>query len=107
MLLYIDADARADGWEGFDYLVREGQLHRYDTVTHQWQAITPVTQRSEGNRLTIQIPRKNLHLKANAFSIDFKWADNPTDPSDIISVSTTGDTAPNRRFRYSFHWAQH
>ena len=104
MLLYIDADTLAPGWEGFDYLVSGGQLQRYNAVTQQWQAITSVAMSTEGNRLTINVPRKSLHLKGNAFTLDFKWADNPTDPSDIISVSTTGDTAPNRRFRYHLLW---
>lgn len=107
MLLYIDADTSASGWEGFDYLIRNGHLHRYDSTSHQWKAITPVTQLTEGNHLTITIPRKSLCLSRKSFMLDFKWADNPTDPTDIISVSTTGDTAPNRRFRYHFQWAHH
>jgi hypothetical protein len=85
-------------------LVSEGQLLRYDAGAQQWQTIAPAVVSPEGNRLTIRIPRKILHLKGNAFTLNFKWADNPTNPSDIISVSTTGDTAPNRRFRYHFQW---
>ena len=104
MLLYINTDTRSMGWEGYDYLVSGGQLQRYDVATQQWQAIAPVVMSTEGKRLTIKVPRKKLHLKGNAFTLDFKWADNPTDPSNIISVSTTGDTAPNRRFRYHFQW---
>ena len=104
MLLYIDTDTHSTGWEDFDYLVSEGQLLRYDAGAQQWQTIAPAVVNPEGNRLTIRIPRKFLHLKGNAFTLNFKWADNPTNPSDIISVSTTGDTAPNRRFRYHFQW---
>ena len=104
MLLYIDTDTHSTGWEDFDYLVSEGQLLRYDAGAQQWQTIAPAVVNPEGNRLTIRIPRKILNLKGNAFNLNFKWADNPTDPSDIISVSTTGDTAPNRRFRYHFQW---
>lgn len=104
MLLYIDTDTHSTGWEDFDYLVSEGQLLRYDAGTQQWQATASVAMSTEGNRLTINVPRKSLHMKGNAITLNFKWADNPTDPSDIISVSTTGDTAPNRRFRYHFQW---
>lgn len=50
------------------------------------------------------IPRKLLGKTGKRFSLSFKWADNPTLPGDIISVSTTGDTAPNRRFAYRFVW---
>ena len=104
MLLYLDADSLSSCWEGFDYLVQGGRLHRYDASTHKWLAIAPVVQSVAGKRLIIKIPRKALLLTGKAFCLDFKWADNPTNPTDIISVSTTGDTAPNRRFRYNFRW---
>ena len=107
MLLYIDTDTSSSGWEGFDYLVQDCHLHRYNTLSQQWQAVTMVTLQTEGNQLTITIPRKSLCLKGESFTLDFKWADNPTDITDIISVSTTGDTAPNRRFRYHFQWTHH
>ncbi len=116
MLLYIDTDSDAStGWEGFDFFVSNGRLYRI-TSTQQPQPTptpsprlvmtdTPVSVSSpSANTLVVTIPRKALSLNNKAFSIDFKWADNPTAPFDIISVSTTGDTAPNRRFRYRFHW---
>lgn len=105
MLLYLDADSLSSGWEGFDYLVSNGQLHHYNATTRQWQVVAPVFQRIiNGKSLIITIPRKALFLTGKTFNLNFKWADNPTDPTDIISVSTTGDTAPNRRFRYNFQW---
>ena len=48
--------------------------------------------------------RKLLGKTGKKLSFRFKWADNPTYPGDIISISTTGDTAPNRRFAYRFVW---
>jgi hypothetical protein len=48
------------------------------------------------------VPRKLLKLVDKSFSFDFKWADNPTALDNIITVATTGDTAPNRRFNYRF-----
>ncbi|MBR4644141.1 MAG: hypothetical protein IKO73_03160 [Bacteroidaceae bacterium] len=104
MLLFLDINTPNIGWEGFDYRISGGKLQRYDAVTQQWHAVAQVAMSTEGNHLTIKVPRKTIHLKGNAFTLDFKWADNPTEPSDIISVSTTGDTAPNRRFRYHFQW---
>ena len=114
MLLYIDADCNtATGWEGFDYLLRDGKLYRYEgqgsKVQGQeprWQTVCSVKRSVNGNNLSITIPRKRLALAADIFTLDFKWADNPTDPFDIISISTTGDTAPNRRFRYRFQWVK-
>ena len=60
--------------------------------------------RYAGKELEIAVPRKLLGLKGDAFSFDFKWADNPTDLHDPISLCTSGDTAPNRRFNYRCLW---
>ena len=53
--------------------------------------------------LEVALPRK-LFSKDRKVSFNFKWADNPSNANDIISISTTGDTAPNRRFFYRFVW---
>ena len=59
------------------------------------------------NCLEIAVPRKLVERTKKTgkdLSFRFKWADNPSDPSDIISICTSGDTAPNRRFAYRFVW---
>ena len=107
MLLYIDADCNtATGWEGFDFFIADGKLCRYDATNSSWVTVTSVKAAVDGSQLVITVPRKALGLNADSFTLDFKWADNPTDPFDIISISTTGDTAPNRRFRYRFRWSK-
>ena len=99
-LLYLDIDCdMSTGWEGFDYMVSDGKLF---SLPLSGEAGIDC---KEGI-CSLTIPRKALGLTSKAFTFDFKWADNPTDPFDIISISTTGDTAPNRRFRYRFHWAR-
>ena len=108
MMLYIDADCdAATGWEGFDYLVCDGKLLRLTStpLPQITEMDTRIAVSTTGkNELVVNIPRKALIANKKMFTMDFKWADNPTDPMDIISVSTTGDTAPNRRFRYRFAW---
>lgn len=103
MFLYLDTDSNpATGWEGFDFCISGGLLQK--SVDGTFVAVSPVYCTTNGNTLNITLPRNALGLTASAFTLDFKWADNPTDPADIISISTTGDTAPNRRFRYRFLW---
>ena len=100
-ILYLDTDCdTSTGWEGFDYMVRDGKLFSLP-LTPNSSLLTP-----HSSLLTLTLPRKALGLTSKSFAFDFKWADNPTDPFDIISISTTGDTAPNRRFRYRFHWTR-
>ena len=93
MLLYIDTDE--DG--------------KYDIGIQDLRLVSPKFEKdwdvAVGEKsVEIAIPRKLLGKTGKRFSLSFKWADNPTYPGDIISVSTTGDTAPNRRFAYRFVW---
>ena len=94
MLLFIDSDE--DGT--CDYIIQnskiinsKGESQNVDVVVGQ-------------NSLEIAVPRKLLSKMGKNVSLNFKWADNPSDPSDIISLSSTGDTAPNRRFYYRYVW---
>jgi len=52
----------------------------------------------------VAVPRKLLGKAGKRISLRFKWSDNASAPDDIISISTSGDTAPNRRFAYRFVW---
>ena len=93
MLLYIDTDE--DG--KYDFGIQDSRL-----VSRKFEKDWDV---AVGEKcVEVAIPRKLLGKTGKRFSLSFKWADNPTYPGDIISVSTTGDTAPNRRFNYRFIW---
>lgn len=86
MLLFIDTNE--DGT--YDYVIKPAEgLFPYAT---------------QGNAIEVAVPRKLLGKEGKRISLRFKWADNPSNPDDIISISTTGDTAPNRRFAYRFVW---
>lgn len=112
MLLLIDADHNPEtGWYGYDFLInkkvtndKSTWLMHYDSITHEWKEIAQLDYRFRGNKIEIAVPRKLLKLKENAFIFDFHWADNPTDLKDPISLCTSGDSAPNRRFNYRCIW---
>ena len=113
MLLLIDADHDSkSGWYGYDYLINYSVLDgntttlmRYDPAsTKPWVEVARLHYRYKGSGVEIEVPRKLLDLKGDAFTFDFHWADNPTDLKDPISLSTSGDSAPNRRFNYRFIW---
>jgi len=93
MLLLIDTDEDGE----YEYLIQNSKL------THSngsWNVDVAIG----SNAVEIAVPRKLLGKTRKKFSLRFKWADNPSNPNDIISLSTTGDTAPNRRFAYRFVW---
>jgi hypothetical protein len=112
MILFLDADCNPDtGWNGYDFRINrrvinshKTTLSRYDAQSHTWVEVGKLNYRSSGKELELAIPRKWLHLEGNTLSCDFHWSDNATDLNDIISIATTGDSAPNRRFNYRFQW---
>ena len=106
MLLLLNTDCDVStGWEGFDFLVRQSMLWRWNAAQHDWEPLCPVAMQLSGNDgVRFRLPRKALGLTGRTFALDFKWTDNPTALDNIITVSTTGDTAPNRRFCYRFKW---
>ncbi len=114
MLLLIDADRNhGTGWYGYDYLVNKNiiddkttTLMRYepDAAGGRWVEQARLRYRYAGKCLEIAVPRKQLGMGGDAFTFDFKWADNPADLKDPISLCVSGDTAPNRRFNYRCIW---
>lgn len=112
MLLFINADQQQKtGWQGYDYVINRQvkdasttTLMRYDAARGEWTHVCNLTYAVKGNVMELAIPRKVLGMTANSLSFDFKWADNPSGLTDIISLCTTGDTAPNRRFAYRYIW---
>ena len=114
MLLLIDADQNHDtGWFGYDYLVNYRIIdentttlmrHAPDAGGTPWTEAAQLPYRHAGKTLELAIPRQQLGLKGDTMTFDFKWADNPADLKDPISLTLHGDTAPNRRFNYRCVW---
>ena len=112
MLLFIDADQNpATGCMGYDFVVNarvqsDGRtlMMRWDATRGCWdEAHACLVPYARGERqLELSLPLRWMGLSSRRLAFDFKWADNPTSPSDIISICTTGDTAPNRRFAYRY-----
>ncbi len=114
MLLLIDADNNpATGWYGYDFLINKGVIDEQTTTlmkyneqnaVEPWKLIGQLDYHYQGSELELFVPRELLGLTADQFTFDFKWADNPANLNDPISLVTDGDTAPNRRFNYRFIW---
>ena len=112
MLLMLDADNNSStGWYGYDYIInravkdeRTTTLMRWDMETAAWVTVADVAMRYTDNHLEITISRELLNLTSDEFVVDFKWADNPAELADPISLCLDGDTAPNRRFNYRLIW---
>lgn len=78
----------------------------YNPSSQEWDLVKEIPYMIDGNRMELSLNRKDIGLSGDNFVFDFKWADNPADLNDIISLCTNGDTAPNRRFNYRFIWSK-
>ena len=111
LLIDIDKDART-GWAGYDFIVNyevkdanTTTLMRFDESAGGWRTVADIPYGKGERELEIAIPRRLLGLDdKKALSFDFKWSDNPSTLDSIITICTSGDTAPNRRFNYRFLW---
>jgi hypothetical protein len=112
MLLLIDADNNHNtGWCGYDYIVNKSVKSESETTVMKWtgkswKKVTTIPYAKSKNQIELAIPRTLLGLTSGAFTFDFKWADNPAELKDAISLCVNGDTAPNRRFNYRCIWSK-
>jgi len=115
MLLLIDVDQNPNtGWFGYDYLINHSipnekttTLKRYIPAAKgggEWKEVARLSFRYHANALELAVPRKLLGLSGQKLSFDFHWSDNPVELKDPISLCTSGDSAPNRRFNYRCIW---
>ena len=110
MLLLVDVDQDSDtGWYGYDILVnrkvldgRTSEVSKY--VAGAWVPTGKATFCVVGNEMELSVPAELLRVSGDQAAFDFKWADNPYELKDPISLCLHGDTAPNRRFNYRFLW---
>jgi hypothetical protein len=112
MLLLIDADNNHNtGWCGYDYIVNKSVRSESETTVMKWtgkswKKVATIPYAKSKNQIELAIPRTLLGLTSGAFTFDFKWADNPAELKDAISLCVNGDTAPNRRFNYRCIWSK-
>jgi len=115
MLLLLDVDRNTGtGWFGYDFVVNKRIVNetattvmRYDQSSQVWIQIAELSYHYSGKRLELAVPRTLLGLASKASCIfDFHWCDNPADLNSPISLCTSGDSAPNRRFNYRCRWTE-
>ena len=112
LLLLIDADNNSStGWYGYDFVVNQSvkdkhttTLQQYNNEKKEWSYVADLAMRYADNRIELAIPRQLINATSDKLTMDFKWADNPEELSDPISLCLNGDTAPNRRFNYRLIW---
>jgi hypothetical protein len=113
MLLLDTTDDPVSGWEGYEFIVNRTIVDSSTSLLEksrggwEWQKVTEVRFRVEGNRLHLAVPREALALPRTdeGLRFDFKWVDYMQKPGDIMDLYLSGDTAPQGRFRYRYQVA--
>ena len=110
MLLLVDSDQNTStGWYGYDLLINKNIISEDSSEVLKWDGSKWIpegnsTFKVSGNKIELSVSKEIMGVSGKAASFDFKWADNPGELVDPISICTSGDTAPNRRFNYRFIW---
>ena len=110
MLLLIDSDRNTStGWYGYDLIVNKNIISEDSAEVLKWDGSKWIPEgnsffKVSGNKIELSVSKEIMGVSGNAATFDFKWADNPGELVDPISICTSGDTAPNRRFNYRFIW---
>ena len=111
MYLLVDVDAdHKTGWRGFDFIVNRSVADENKTSLEcntggfTWKKVADIQYRVTGNEMQIVVPRAALGLAENtdALRLDFKWIDNWQKPGDELDIYTSGDAAPDGRFKYRY-----
>ena len=112
MLLLIDSDQDSStGWYGYDFLVDKQVTSpvKSDVLAFKdgaWVKAGEAAFSVKGNEMELSLPSRLLGISGKSATFDFKWADNPYELKDPISLCLHGDTAPDRRFNYRFIWTK-
>jgi hypothetical protein len=108
MKLFISVkDSRKPDWEGFHYVVNGQPSETTTTIASfkgGWNLNRPriIDYRKGANEIELAVPKTMLGIKGNAFTLDFKWADNFPAGANPIAWLDLGDAAPNARFNYRY-----
>ncbi|MEN1678778.1 MAG: hypothetical protein AAGJ46_04255 [Planctomycetota bacterium] len=112
MMLLIDADGDATtGWAGYDYVVNRAVVDGNTTTLERalpgggWRAVATLPYAVDGEQLELAVPRDLVGLGDEDFGFHFQWLDNAPIDGDFEATFTSGDAAPNRRFRYAYQAA--
>ncbi|WP_449436252.1 hypothetical protein [Pedobacter steynii] len=109
MHLFIGVKGAANqDWEGFQYVVNQRVLSNNTATLHNLKKdgslgkSSSIKYRTDKNELELVIPKKQLGIIGNEFTLDFKWADNSPVDGNAMHWLDKGDAAPNARFAYRF-----
>jgi hypothetical protein len=118
MNLYIDSNQKNQGWNTFEYVLNKSAASADTLVLEKFTAtddysktekVADVEYTVDGRYMTVKIPKADLGISGDEFTVNFAWTDNVHDEGDYTTFSgdimdfyISGDVAPGGRFKYSY-----
>lgn len=100
MNLYIDSDRNhATGWEGYDFLLKNGTVYAL-SADKAASEVGKYEEKIDGKVIQVKAERALLNL-SGTLDFEFKWVDN-CESNDILDFYVDGNTAPMGRFNYRY-----
>ena len=114
MNLYIDCNQENQGWNTFDFVVRNAsettmELQKFTAPqSFETESVTEVEYKVDGRYMTVKIAKADLGI-TDTYTVNFAWTDNVHDEGDyskfsgdILDFYISGDVAPGGRFKFSY-----
>ncbi len=114
MNLYIDCNQENQGWNTFDFVVRNASETTMELLkftapqSFETESVTEVEYKVDGRYMTVKIAKADLGI-TDSFTVNFAWTDNVHDEGDyskfsgdILDFYISGDVAPGGRFKFSY-----
>jgi len=108
MNILIKTRAGGESFSGYQYIINRSPKTNGKTSIeksvggYDFTNIGEADYRVNGSSMAVKIPFASLGLTKDDFYIEFKVADNVTNPHDIMDYYITGDSAPIGRFNYTY-----
>ena len=110
LLIDVEGQQNSRSFYGYDYLINRQSSYSGDCSVEKlsyrnsklsYEAKGVADFRVNGKYMQYRVSKKALGI-TGSFKINFKIADNVTDPADISSYYITGESAPVGRLNYTF-----
>lgn len=125
MTLYIDSE-EGDGWNTFDYVINKtkpskdkARIEAFNGNGYESDEVGEVDYSVYGRYLQIAVPKSQIGITGEEFTVNFAWTDNVHDEDDaakpdetdynysnfsgdIMDFYISGDVAPGGRFKYCY-----
>lgn len=108
MNLYLDTDGDLlNNWNGYEYRVNgiasDGRLNLEKFNGSAFEKLAEVPYRMRGNQLMLGVPKADIGVSGDSFSVNFKWADSTSVIETVEDLYEHGDAMPYGRFNYAFN----